>query len=89
MISVLRGSCAAEHPLDQALADTEDVRAVISQVASQEGAKVWDPADALCPDDLCSTSGPGYIRYRDSGHISVPQANALAPIIQEVLASLA
>ena len=88
MISILRGSCAAELPLDQALAHRVDERAVISQVASREGATVWDPADSLCPDDTCSTSGPGYIRYTDATHISVPQAKALAPTIREVLASL-
>lgn len=83
--AALGSGCTGERTLDQALQDDLQVRDVVAQVAVDQGATVWDPAQELCPDDLCSTRGPGFIRYRDSSHISVHQAEALAPAIQQLI----
>lgn len=80
--AILSGSCGSERPLADALANSQSVRATIEAVARVTGATVWDPGLDLCPLGTCSITGPDYIRYRDAGHISVPQSEALADRIQ-------
>jgi len=82
---VLTGDCQATRSLVQARQSRGAIRSAVTAVAAATGATIWDPSDALCPAGLCSTQGPGYVRYRDTGHISVAQAIALTPILREVL----
>lgn len=85
LLTVLLERCVAERALARALQGDLEVRSVMRKVGLDKGVSVYDPAQELCPGGICRTSGPGYIRYRDIGHISVPQAEALAPTIQRLI----
>ena len=85
LVTVLSGGCSADAALDEATATQTAVREAVDEVATETGAVVWDPAVALCPDGRCATDGPGFARYRDAGHISVPQARALAADLAALL----
>jgi len=87
-ISVFRGECVVEQPLAQVEEDASSVRLILIEVAEETGASIWDVGKDICPRGTCSTQGPGYTRYRDSGHISVPQAIALAPSIRALIVKL-
>ena len=59
-----------------------------SAAAAASGATVLDVFDDVCQSDPCSTTGPGFWRYRDSGHISVGQSERLVGPFEEVLIEL-
>lgn len=86
-VAALRGECVAQRSLESATADNEAVRAVIREVARQRQATVWDPAISICPGGMCSTNADTYTRYRDEGHISVPQSVHLTPDIRALIES--
>ena len=85
--AIIRGQCTAATTLDNAIKPGLAVRGVLTEIARDAGAGVWDPVEALCPDQTCSTVTPAFVRYRDSAHISVPQSSALAPEIRRAITS--
>ena len=85
--AIISGQCTAAITLDDAIKPGLAVRGVLTEVARDAGAGVWDPVEALCPDRTCSTVAPTFVRYRDSAHTSVPQSNAFAPEIRTAIAS--
>jgi len=87
-VSIFTGGCLPEQPLAQIEESMSSARSILDEVAAETGANIWDVGKDICPLGTCSTQGPGYIRYRDSGHISVPQATALAPAIRALIDNL-
>jgi len=85
LLSVRRGDCSATQSLSNAQNATSSVRTAVAAAASNSGASVWDPGQDICPAGICSTDGPGFYRYKDNTHLSVPQAEALAPTIAVLL----
>ncbi len=87
LVTILRTPdvCRQEMPVERALRRQGDVRAVLSDVAADTGTDVFDPWTQLCPDGRCATEESGLIRYRDGGHISVQQSEALASEYQKRL----
>jgi len=55
-------------------------REMLSRLGNQPGAKYFDTWKHMCSDGVCATNGPDFFRYRDSGHISVGQSEAFAPM---------
>ena len=77
--------CAAQLPLDDMPSENSAARTAVAAVATATKTRLWDVADLVCPERICSTDGPEFIRYRDTSHISVAQSNALAPNIARVI----
>jgi peptidoglycan/LPS O-acetylase OafA/YrhL len=87
-LATLNGGCSTQRSLDSALWTSRTYRATLEQVAEASKVGLWDPAAALCPQDLCSTETSEFGRYRDRNHISVPQSKLLAPALTELIGSL-
>lgn len=85
---VFEGSCAAEQPLDAFISESAESRDALEQGASRGGASVWDPAEALCDANICSTHSPSGPRYRDRGHLSELQSLELTTPLVDMLSSM-
>lgn len=81
--AIIEDECVADFALADVLSDKEQVRSVVTEVARDTGAGVWDALAAVCPEGICSTESPAFTRYHDQFHISVAQSVALAPDIRE------
>jgi peptidoglycan/LPS O-acetylase OafA/YrhL len=55
-------------------------REMLTRLGSRPGAKYFDTWKYMCTNGVCATSGPDFFRYRDSGHISIGQSEAFAPM---------
>lgn len=79
MWSIAADSCEQTMPLERALQRQGAVRGVVASVATDSGARVFDPWPILCPGSTCHTNNPeGYPRYyRDGLHVSVRQGRAM------------
>jgi hypothetical protein len=71
---IIRGHCTKSQSWSSYLAGSSAIRRSVSAVAAKDHATVWDPSLAMCSEGVCSTSGNGFIRFRDGSHISVAQA---------------
>jgi peptidoglycan/LPS O-acetylase OafA/YrhL len=54
-------------------------RDMLTRLGNLTGARYFDTWQYMCTNGVCSTNGPDFFRYRDSGHISVGQSEAFAP----------
>jgi len=70
--------CDYKMPLSRAADRQGDVRRMMQDTSRATGAGLLDLWPQFC-DITCGTMGPGYLRYRDSEHITVAQSMALAP----------
>ena len=77
--------CGLPMPLEFAQAQQGEARAVLSSVAADTGAQLVDPGPAMCPNGVCAVQADGYVRLRDTVHISVAQSRALAPLVATAL----
>jgi hypothetical protein len=83
--SVMERNCGAKAPLADFYQSNSPVSRAILEIGNDTEADVWDSSHILCPEEMCSTMGPGFTRYRDSGHLSVPQAQALSASIESMI----
>lgn len=72
--------CGGDMPLDVAVARQESTREVLADVSASTGASIIDTGPVICPGGVCSIEGDGFVRMKDSGHISVFQSEALAEL---------
>lgn len=77
--------CGSTMPLELAQTRQSPTRAVLAEVARATDAGLIDPGPLMCPDGVCSTHADSYVRMKDSGHISVPQSEALVPAFVEAM----
>lgn len=61
------------------------IRAVVDEVP---GARVLDPADLLCGDELCPAVVSGFVAYTDNHHLSASVVRALVPQLEAELMRL-
>ena len=71
-------SCSHEMPVARAAERQGDVRRLMQNTSTVTGAELVDLWPRFC-GITCGTNDPGYLRYRDSEHITVAQSVALAP----------
>jgi hypothetical protein len=55
-------------------------RDMLTRLGNRPGAKYFDTWKYMCTNGVCATNGPDFFRYRDSGHISIGQSEAFAPM---------
>lgn len=87
LLRTIRGDCMAERSLEFLEKNERTSRSIVEGTARDLGARVWDPGPLVCPQGMCSTEGPDFVRYRDPDHISVKEAITLAPELERVVAS--
>ena len=80
------GRCRLEMTVEQARRTVGATHRLMRDAAQRAGARVLDVWGTVCPGGRCSTDGPGYVRYRDALHLSVPQSLALAPVFAQAMA---
>ncbi|MCC2594320.1 acyltransferase [Tessaracoccus sp. OS52] len=85
-IAILDGSCSSTMTVSDADSRQGPLRKISEDVTSELNAVLWDSWDELCGNGTCSTHDGAMVRYRDAKHISVPQAQKLAPAFVELLA---
>lgn len=76
--SVQAESCSITVSLEQTLEERELGRAIELAVADRTGATLLNLDDVLCSGGQCSAFDDGMWRWRDSGHISLGQSEALS-----------
>ena len=82
MSEVWTGNCRSQMPVPQ---EAQEVRAIVEDVAAGTGARVLDLQETLCPDGLCRTEVDGVVRYRDGGHLSVAESQALGGMFAQAI----
>jgi hypothetical protein len=60
---------------------------VLRNVGEEQGVRVWEVHEELCPSGICSTQARGFARYRNANHLSVPQSRELATAIERIVVS--
>jgi len=87
-IQVVGDGCSASVSLSEALSSYLPIRDELLKVAMQTKTPLWDPVPLVCEGEVCSSHGPGFVRYQDSGHISVEQSQRLYPSLRKFLEQL-
>jgi hypothetical protein len=81
--------CAPGLSIDRAdlLAYREPVMKELAELRSNEGARVWDPFDTLCPGSTCKAFAGGEPLFFDGDHLSAAGNELLYPSFQAFLAA--
>ena len=74
---ITSGGCVGSMRKSEGIMLQGQARSVVSRAAQNTGVRVWDPWAYLCSVELCETSSPRFVRYRDEEHISVAQSTDL------------
>lgn len=87
ILTIVSGACTRRMSVEQAAGVQGPTRGILNEISSETGATVLDTWPLLCPDRVCATQTGSLIRYRDEGHLSVMQAQALAPAFKSAIAA--
>ena len=82
----LAESCSLSVPLDQTVAERQAGTAIEIAMAERANAEILSFDDVLCEDGTCSAFDGETWVWRDRGHISVAQSEALASQFTELVA---
>ncbi len=77
--------CGKDMPLAWAESQQGTSRDVLARVAENTGARLVDPGPTMCPEAICTIDADGFVRLRDTVHISVGQSRALAPLFESAI----
>ncbi len=87
-LDVATVGCSRTMSMSEVLERQGAVADAVAAVASETGSDLLDLSSELCPDDTCSWVTPdGLVRYRDGGHITVMQSEALEATFARTIAA--
>lgn len=89
-VMVLANTC--ELNAEESRQSAEDLRAIMALEAATlegvEGVVLFDPNDALCPGEPCSSYQGGRWIWRDGGHLSREGAQRLTPLLSAAMSAV-